>query len=323
MNEECVVGVYDSLKKAEQAVRILQCGDFPSRQVSLVASGRAGALDLGPQLVLEDDAARDAAIGAGLGSVMGVLAGIAAVTISGAGLVFLAGPVVAALTGATVGAFLGGLAGWGVHRNHIQYYEQCVKDGSVLVIASGNPLETAAAERMLKETDVVEVRLHAKTCSEAPEVAERRALSGGVVADSQRPVEPAAKASTADVPSGARSDDDAVMAATDARERFRRAVEILKDEQAGVKERLLTAYASQLSRINAREDLPPELLQDFYTFRNAISDADMPYGYGERAAKKIHDMDEEQASALARDIVEMFHKLCRSLANEVAAQGAS
>ena len=203
MHEECVVGVYNSLKKAEQAVRILQCGDFPSRQVSLVAAGPLDALELGQELVLEDDAARDAAIGAGLGSVLGVLAGIAAVTVSGVGLVFLAGPAVAALTGATVGAFLGGLAGWGVHQHHIRYYEQCVKDGGVLVIASGGPLEAAAAERILRETDVVEVRLHARTSSETPEVLGRQAETAATHGDSQHPARPVAKASTAGIASEA------------------------------------------------------------------------------------------------------------------------
>ena len=76
------------------------------------------------------------------------------------------------------------------------------------------------------------------------------------------------------------------MAIEDGRERFMRAVGILADEKDRIKDRLLIAYASQLSRVNAREDLPPALLDDFILIRNAVSDADMPYGEGERAARK-------------------------------------
>jgi len=171
MNEECVVGVYESLKKAEQAVRILRRGDFPWEQVSLVSSGLADKPEVAQVLEMGDDSIRDAAIGAGLGGVVGVLAGLGAVAVCGVGAIFMFGPVAAGLTAATVGAFLGGLAGWGVHRRDIEHYEQCIKNGSVLVVANGSPLELVDAKRILQETDAAEVRMHARTSSEAPEVA--------------------------------------------------------------------------------------------------------------------------------------------------------
>lgn len=171
MNEECVVGVYDSLDKAEQAVWILRRGEFPQQQVSLVSSALTEKPELARELEMGDDSLRDAAVGAGLGGVVGVLAGMGAVAISGIGAVFMFGPVAAALTGATVGAFLGGLAGWGVHRRDIEHYEECIKRGSVLVVANGSPLELVDAKRILQETDAVKVRVHARTSSEAPGVA--------------------------------------------------------------------------------------------------------------------------------------------------------
>ncbi|HUY92044.1 MAG TPA: hypothetical protein VMV10_25105 [Pirellulales bacterium] len=109
------------------------------------------------------------------------------------------------------------------------------------------------------------------------------------------------------------------MALSEGRARFTRAVRILADEKAEVKERLLTAYAAQLSRVNPRDDLPADLLPDYYEFRNAISDADVPYGSGERAAKKIRDMTDDQASALAGSIFDMFLGLCGSPAEQAAA----
>jgi len=108
------------------------------------------------------------------------------------------------------------------------------------------------------------------------------------------------------------------VVSNDVQERFTRAVGILADEKGRIKERLLMAYASQLSGVHVKQDLPPDLAKGFYEMRNAISDAEMPYGYGERAAKKIDAMSEEEASALAGAIFQMFLKLCGQPAEQAA-----
>jgi hypothetical protein len=94
------------------------------------------------------------------------------------------------------------------------------------------------------------------------------------------------------------------------RETFRRAVQILVDENEKIKPRLLIAYASQLSLVRPSDDLPAELVDEFQRLRYALSDEGMPYGYGQRAAKKLHDMSDEEASELARTIFSMFLRLC-------------
>ena len=99
------------------------------------------------------------------------------------------------------------------------------------------------------------------------------------------------------------------MALRDGCERFKRAVGILADEKDRIKERLLIAYASQLSLIHAKDDLPKDLINDFYALQNSLSDAEMPYGSGERAAAKLKAMSEDEASALASTIFSMFLKL--------------
>src|SRR3989304_3146574 len=94
------------------------------------------------------------------------------------------------------------------------------------------------------------------------------------------------------------------------RETFRRAVQILVDENERVKERLLIAYASQLSLIRPSDTLPAELADELRWLRYALSDAEMPYGYGQRAAKKLHDMSDEEAAELARTILAIYLRLC-------------
>jgi hypothetical protein len=170
MSEECVVAVYDSLQKAEQAVHILDRGDYPTGSISLVATDLGRQPDVIEDLEMGDDSVHDAAVGAGLGAILGVLAGIGVTVVSGLGLVFLAGPLGGGIVGAATGAFLGGLRGWGVHHEHIHHYEKAVKEGKVILIAHGNPLQLVEAERMLRETYPRELHVHTRTDSEAPEV---------------------------------------------------------------------------------------------------------------------------------------------------------
>ena len=170
MAEECVVAVFDDLRHAQEAVHILDRGEFPIRQVSVVTKGIKEQPEIVEDLEMGDDAARDAAVGAGLGAIVGILAGIGVMVVSGLGLVFLAGPIGGGMVGAATGAFLGGLAGWGVNEKRIPHYERLIKEGKVLVIAHGNPLELVHADQVLKETDPAELHVYAKTSSEAPEV---------------------------------------------------------------------------------------------------------------------------------------------------------
>jgi hypothetical protein len=173
MHEECVVAIYDSFAKAEQALHILSRSGFAMWRVSLATAATAGGSKLVADLRMGDDALRDGAIGAGLGGAVGLLAGLGATLVTGVGVVFLFGPAAAGILGATVGAYLGTFFGWGVHRGHIKQYEQFIKEGKVLVVANGAPLELAQAEKILKETDVLAVDLHARAADESPEVHRR------------------------------------------------------------------------------------------------------------------------------------------------------
>lgn len=162
MNDECLVAVYDDRDFAQRAVHVLDRGDFPTTQVSLVAKGLEDQPEIAAELGSDDDAEAAAAIGAGLGAIVGVLAGLVVTMISGLGLVFLAGPIGGGLVGAATGGFLGGLSGWGVHSERIRHYEHLVKAGKVLVVAHGRPDQLVRAQRMLKETSPVEIHIYAK-----------------------------------------------------------------------------------------------------------------------------------------------------------------
>jgi hypothetical protein len=100
------------------------------------------------------------------------------------------------------------------------------------------------------------------------------------------------------------------MSVENARERFIKAIGILVDEKDRIKERLLIAYAGQLSGIDPSRDLPDSMVNEFNLLKYALCDTEnIPYVYGGSATKKIHDVSEDDASEIARRIFSMFLQL--------------
>jgi outer membrane lipoprotein SlyB len=163
MAEECVVAVYKNTLDAKAAIDKLIASGFPQSNVSLVtASLKNEPAAVKRALELGDDAEKDAAIGAGIGGVIGLLGGATVVSMAGAGVV-IAGPL-GALTGVVVGGLIGAIRGWSVHTDHIPKYEEKIKSGQVLVIAHGSdPRKVAAAEKTLHATRPTEIHLYAST----------------------------------------------------------------------------------------------------------------------------------------------------------------
>lgn len=170
MSNHCVVAVYESFDQARESVQALEKSDFPSDQVSLVTHSVSDEVLQEDVLQYGDETEKDAAKGAGVGGLLGLLLGTPLLMIPGVGPVLIAGPLAAGLTGAIVGGFLGAMAGWGVHEDGVQQYEQQVKQGKLLVVANGDPKQTAEAQRVLRETNVEDIHLHAPTSADAPEV---------------------------------------------------------------------------------------------------------------------------------------------------------
>ena len=107
MYDECVVAVYEDIEHARMAVHILHRSDFPSPQVSLVASHLENRPELEAELNYGDDSVQDAFIGAGLGGVLGMLAGTSIMALATGGVALVAGPLAGLATGAIVGASWG------------------------------------------------------------------------------------------------------------------------------------------------------------------------------------------------------------------------
>lgn len=168
MAEPSVVGVYSMMAQVEDAIGMLNQGEFPIKQVSLVAQDLQSEKQVQGYITTGDVAKTGAGTGAWVGGLFGLLVGAAFIWVPGFGPLFVAGPLAAALLGGVEGAvagaagggLLGTLVGWGVSKDHILKYEEKLKSGKFLVIAHGSPEEVVRAHNILQGSGASEVNFH-------------------------------------------------------------------------------------------------------------------------------------------------------------------
>jgi hypothetical protein len=130
MSEQSVIGVYDRLPKAEEAVRMLDRGGFPIKQISIVGQSTEHERDVQGYVTVEDLAKKGAGTGALAGGLLGLLTVVASVWIPGFGRLVVAG------------------------------LEERLKAGGYLVIAHGSAAEVDHARHLLHSTGAEDVNLH-------------------------------------------------------------------------------------------------------------------------------------------------------------------
>ena len=158
-----VIGLFENVHEAEDAVRKLQDGGYSREDTSVVAGQTkhraqqsaefpdllAGSPGRDSKLDRAADAAADAGIGAALGGLGGLLVGLAALAIPGLGPIVAAGPIVATLSGMGIGAAAGGIIGAlteaGVPKEEAKAYAEGIRRGQVLVTVKVH--DQARAER--------------------------------------------------------------------------------------------------------------------------------------------------------------------------------
>jgi hypothetical protein len=133
-----ITGIFRDRMSAEQAISQMENAGVRQNQISLVMTDDAR----GNYFSLKESSKVDegAAAGAGVGGLMGALAGLAfaagTIAIPGVNLV-VTGALVSALAGlgagATAGGLLGGLIGAGIPEHEAKIYEKEIKGGNVLV----------------------------------------------------------------------------------------------------------------------------------------------------------------------------------------------
>lgn len=132
-----VFGIFASRASAEAAVDQLTAAGFSTQDVSFLMSGMDGSNEAGTERNTKADASAGVAVGGVVGGTLGLLAGIGAVAIPGAGPLIAAGPIVASLAGLGVGGAVGGLVGalvgLGIPEYEAKLYDGRVMEGEVLL----------------------------------------------------------------------------------------------------------------------------------------------------------------------------------------------
>jgi hypothetical protein len=149
-NANFVVGVFDHLPQAEQAIQELWLADFSQDHIDMVTRSE-GKTKATPRSEWEKKAANGAVAGSVAGATAGVVAGtLALVLIPGIGVVLGGGLLLGALGGAALGAaggtFLGPFVALHMTSDEANYYASEVDQGRtvVLVQPAGRAVEAAA-----------------------------------------------------------------------------------------------------------------------------------------------------------------------------------
>ncbi len=166
--DSTVVAVYPHVDQAEEAVRHLQQGGFPTDHVSIIARDLGTGKKVHGFVTSCDVAKAAAGTGAWLGGIFGLLVGAAFIWVPGVGPLVVAGSLTSVLLGglegAVAGAALSGLLGFltslGISREQILKYEESVKAGNYLVVAHGEEPEVARARSILGATSPAELNTH-------------------------------------------------------------------------------------------------------------------------------------------------------------------
>jgi uncharacterized membrane protein len=174
-----IVGLYDDLNDARNAVQELSQAGIQRDNINLVAHASAEEysryFDKEGRYVSSDDnvdsSASGAAAGAGVGAIIGALGGLvlglSLIPIPGIGPIVAAGPLASALTGAGVGAVVGGLigalTGIGVPEEHAGYYAEGVRRGGSLVIVKTDATMLDRVSSILNRHNPVDVEQRVTT----------------------------------------------------------------------------------------------------------------------------------------------------------------
>ena len=176
---KAVLGVVGSTDQAERVVVALKASGFRNEDIAALFPDKSGTRDFAHEnnTKAPEGAVVGASAGGLVGGTLGLLAGIGALAIPGAGPLIAAGPILAALSGiaagASVGGLAGGLVGLGVPEVEAKQYEGKLKSGNILVSVhvDDNDWRRKAKELLLSHgaTDVVVVGEAAVPRAERPD----------------------------------------------------------------------------------------------------------------------------------------------------------
>lgn len=159
---DAVVGVYDSMKDAEAAVRALLEQGVPADQVSIVGQDLHSETEVHGFVSTGDVAKTGAKTGAWVGGLFGVLTGAAVLFVPGVGALIVLGPLaagaLAAAEGAAAGGGLGAVLGHFLAKRHVPKFSRHLEAGKYLVLR--HQPQASDAQMLQQHTTPIEVDHH-------------------------------------------------------------------------------------------------------------------------------------------------------------------
>jgi uncharacterized membrane protein len=138
--EKNVVGVYETEHEAIIAIEELVKQGYDKQDICVIGKDLKDVNHIADETgaVVEEKAATGALTGGTLGGITGLLVGVGALAIPGAGPIIAAGPIASSIIGTIAGAGVGGLTGaligMGIPDDEAEYYGNSVKEGKILVL---------------------------------------------------------------------------------------------------------------------------------------------------------------------------------------------
>lgn len=155
------VGIFSTIRQAQQAVAALSDTGFTREEISVIAPHSVGPDYFGE--LAETPESQKSAQGAAAGGVIGALLGglgLVAGLATTAGIGVLAAGALGSGLGGVVGGLVGAMSSRGVEKEYAHFYDQSVSRGKILVaVESHNPAKLSKAESIIAQNGAEPVPL--------------------------------------------------------------------------------------------------------------------------------------------------------------------
>lgn len=168
-DEEMVLGLFETVENADQAIRALNEAGFAEDKISLLAREEAveSLVEDRRTKTAKESAGAAAVAGGTIGGLIGLVAGASTALIMGIGTVITGGALAAAIgvtaagvgIGASYGGLFGALIGWGIAEDDVKSYIEGVRRGEVLVAIQAEPGRKDEAAKILQEAEAHSVTI--------------------------------------------------------------------------------------------------------------------------------------------------------------------
>jgi len=154
-----VLSTFSNRDAAEKAVAELRQKGFDN-DISIVAKDDQNRAKNQDTTMGGDSISDGATTGGVLGGLVGLAVGAGALAIPGIGPFIAAGPIAGLLSGAATGGIAGGLVDWGIPQERSKFYEERVKQGSILVSIRADEKRINEAADTLRRFGAQDVETH-------------------------------------------------------------------------------------------------------------------------------------------------------------------